>query len=412
MINDKSFIVLVKSSNIKKKISLTYDSWDQKEIDAINKTLSTNQLTQSKNVKKLEKIVAKYHKRKFCLMVNSGSSANLIGVSAMKLYHKLNLKDGDEFIAPGIGWSTSFSPFIQNNLNVKFVDVEKYSMNIDPRLIEKNINKKTKGILAINILGNPCEYEKILNIAKKFNLLLVEDNCESLGATYKRSRCGSFGLWSSLSTYYSHHISTIEGGFLLTDDYNFFSIAKSIRSHGWVRDQLKSKIFKIKKYSSEKKKFLFYFPGYNLRSTEINAAIGIEQFKKLNKFVIQRRENYKIIKRIISKYNRIIIQKECEFSSWFGFGLIFLTTKNKMKNILRIFKKNLIETRPIVTGDFTNQPVMKYYNKKNLKYKLQNCSLINDQGIMIGNSHVALTKAQQLNLKRTFDKINELINKN
>ena len=192
----------------------------------------------------------------------------------------------------------------------------------------------------------------------------------------------------------------------------FFSIAKSIRSHGWVRDQLKSKIFKIKKYSSEKKKFLFYFPGYNLRSTEINAAIGIEQFKKLNKFVIQRRENYKIIKRIISKYNRIIIQKECEFSSWFGFGLIFLTTKNKMKNILRIFKKNLIETRPIVTGDFTNQPVMKYYNKKNLRYKLQNCSLINDQGIMIGNSHVALTKAQQLNLKRTFDKINELINKN
>ena len=149
MINDKSFIVLANSSNIKKKISLTYDSWDQKEIDAINKTLSTNQLTQSKNVNKLEKIVAKYHKRKFCLMVNSGSSANLIGVSAMKLYHKLNLKDGDEFIAPGIGWSTSYSPFIQNNLNVRFVDVEKYSMNIDPRLIEKNINKKTKGILEI-----------------------------------------------------------------------------------------------------------------------------------------------------------------------------------------------------------------------------------------------------------------------
>jgi len=412
VINDKSFIVLANSSNIKKKISLTYDSWDQKEIDAINKTLLTNQLTQSKNVKKLEKIVAKYHKRKFCLMVNSGSSANLIGVSAMKLYHKLNLKDGDEFIAPGIGWSTSYSPFIQNNLNVRFVDVEKYSMNIDPRLIEKNINKKTKGILAINILGNPCEYEKILNIAKKFNLLLVEDNCESLGATYKRSKCGSFGLWSSLSSYYSHHISTIEGGFLLTDDDNFFSIAKSIRSHGWVRDQLKSKIFNIKKYSSEKKKFLFYFPGYNLRSTEINAAIGIEQFKKLNMFVSQRRKNYKIIKSIISKYNRIIIQKECEFSSWFGFGLIFLTKKNKMKSILRLFKKNLIETRPIVTGDFTNQPVMKYYNKKNLKYKLQNCSLINDLGIMIGNSHLAFTKVQQSNLKGTFDKINKLINKN
>ena len=411
MINDKYFIVLANSTNINKKISLTYDSWDQKEIDAINKTLLTKQLTQNKNVQKLEKIVAKYHKRKFCLMVNSGSSANLIGVSAMKLYKKLNLKDGDEFIAPGIGWSTSYSPFIQNNLNVRFVDVEKYSMNIDSNLIEKNINKKTKGILAINILGNPCEYEKILKITKKFNLLLVEDNCESLGATYKRAKCGSFGLWSTLSSYYSHHISTIEGGFLLTDDINFFSIAKSIRSHGWVRDQIKSKIFNIKKYSSEKKKFLFYFPGYNLRSTEINAAIGIEQFKKLNKFVKQRRENYKLIKGVISKYNKIIIQKECQFSSWFGFGLIFITKKNKMKKVLKIFKKNLIETRPIVTGDFTNQPVMKYYNKKNIKYKLKNCSFINEYGIMIGNSHIVFKKEQQLNLKKTFEEINELINK-
>ena len=177
------------------KISYGKNVYGKEEIKSVTQQL--NKSTQmGSSVRRFEEKVSSYFSKKYALMVNSGSSANLIGVSAMKLYHKLNLKDGDEFIAPGIGWSTSYSPFIQNNLNVRFVDVEKYSMNIDPRLIEKNINKKTKGILAINILGNPCEYEKILNIAKKFNLLLVEDNCESLGATYKRSKYGSYGLCS------------------------------------------------------------------------------------------------------------------------------------------------------------------------------------------------------------------------
>ena len=411
MINDKSFIVVAKSSKNQKEIPLTYDTWDQNEINAINKTIASNQLTQSNKVQKLEKIVANYHKRKFCLMVNSGSSANLIGVAAMKLQTELNLNDGDEFIAPGIGWSTSYSPFIQNNLNIKFVDVNKMSFNIDTDLIEKNINYKTKGILTINILGNPCEYEKILKISKKYKLILVEDNCESLGAIYNKKKCGSFGLWSSLSSYYSHHISTIEGGFFLTDNKKLFSIAKSIRSHGWIRGQENNKIFKVKRFSNEKRKFLFYYPGYNLRSTELNAAVGLEQFKKIDMFVRIRRKNYKELKKIISKYRKITIQKECKFSSWFGFGFTFYTTKKKMKKILEIFKKNKIETRPIVTGDFTSQPVMKYYSKNDVKYKLPNCSYINDFGIMIGNSHINLTLKQKENLIITFKSIDRIIEK-
>ena len=383
MINDKSFKVVSISSKKQKEIPLTYDTWNQNEINAINETIASNQLTQSNKVQKLEKIVANYHKRKFCLMVNSGSSANLIGVSAMKL----------------------------QTLNIKFVDVNKMSFNIDTGLIEKNINYKTRGILAINILGNPCEYEKILKISKKYKLILVEDNCESLGAIYNKKKCGSFGLWSSLSSYYSHHISTIEGGFFLTDNKKLFSIAKSIRSHGWIRGQEDNKIFKVKRFSNEKKKFLFYYPGYNLRSTELNAAIGIEQFKKLNIFVKKRRKNYKELKKIVSKYNKITIQKECKFSSWFGFGFTFYTTKKKMKKILEIFKRNKIETRPIVTGDFTTQPVMKYYSKSDVKYNLPNCSYINDYGIMIGNSHIDFTLKQKENLIDTFNSIDRIINK-
>ncbi len=391
-------------------IPLTYDTWDDKELLAIKKTVASKNLTQGTQVQKLEKRVSIYHKRKFCLMVNSGSSANLLGVSAMKLHSKLKLKNNDEFIAPGIGWSTSYSPFVQNNLKLKFIDVKLKTFNIDADLIEKNINKKTKGILAINILGNPCDYEKINKICKKYKLILVEDNCESLGAIFRENKCGSFGLWSSLSSYYSHHISTIEGGFFLTDDKELFSIAKSIRSHGWIRGQENNIYFNTKKYTSEKQKFLFFLPGYNIRSTEINASIGIEQFKKINKFIRNRKLNYKIIKKILNQYENIKIQEQTGSSSWFGFGLLFKTKRGKFENILNIFKKNQIDTRPIVTGDFTKQPVMKYYSKNNKKYNLKNCKIIDNFGIMIGNSQNILTKHQKKNLEDTFYKINLLIN--
>ena len=148
-----------------------------------------------------------------------------------------------------------------------------------------------------------------------------------------------------------------------------------------------------------------------MRSTELNAAVGLMQFKKLNMFVRKRRKNYKELKKIISKYKKITIQKECEFSSWFGFGFTFYTTKKKMKKILEVFKKNKIETRPIVTGDFTNQPVMKYYSKSEVKYNLPNCSYINDFGIMIGNSHLDFNSKQKENLIDTFKNINRIIDK-
>jgi CDP-4-dehydro-6-deoxyglucose reductase, E1 len=409
--NAKSYIVK-KKNNDNEAIPLTNDSWDNKEKLAIIKTLKTNQLTQSNQVLKLEKRVALYHDRQFCLMVNSGSSANLLGVSSMTLHSKLRINPGDEFIVPGIGWSTSYSPFIQNDLKVKFIDIDQKTLNIDYKLIEKNISKKTKGILAINILGNACDFNEINKIAKKHKLIILEDNCESLGAEYGKKKCGSFGLWSSLSSYYSHHISTIEGGFFLTDDHELFSIAKSIRSHGWVRDQYNNTFFKLKKYTDEKKKFLFMFPGYNIRSTDLNASAGLEQLKKLNTFVNNRRKNYFIVKKIVSKYQWVFLQKEIGKSSWFGFGLIFYTNVIKFNKIIKLFKKNRIDTRPIVTGNFTKQPVMSYYNKnKKTKYKLENCELVDKFGIMIGNSQIILKKNQIENLIKTFILIDKIINK-
>ena len=167
-------------------LPLTYNSWDLQEYKAIKNTLNSNILTQNKTVLKLEDEIAKYHNRKYCIMVNSGSSANLLGVAAMKFKKSLNIRDNDEFLVPGIGWSTSYSPFIQNNINLKFIDVEEDTFNLKPEELEKKITKKTKGVLAINILGNPCNFSEIKKICKKNNLILVEDNCESMGARYKK----------------------------------------------------------------------------------------------------------------------------------------------------------------------------------------------------------------------------------
>lgn len=391
----------------KSKIPLTYDTWDKLEHEAIKKILKGDILTQNKTVAKFEQKMAQHHNRKFCLMVNSGSSANLLGVSAMKYKKKLNIKNDDEFLAPGIGWSTSYSPFIQNNLKLRFIDVDLNTFNICPNEIRKNITKKTKGILAINILGNPCEYDKITKICKEYGLILIEDNCESMGAMFKNKMCGSFGLWSSLSSYFSHHISTIEGGYFLTDDEELYSIALALRSHGWARDQKNLKYFNQSKFTPEKRKFLFFLPGYNLRSSEINAAAGLVQLKKLQKFIKVRRKNYLSVKKIIDSFDKIKLQEQTDYSSWFGFGIVFYTSKIKFEKIINLFSQNKIDTRPIVTGDFTKQPVMKYYSKN--KYNLKNCKKINDFGVMIGNSHKILDKFQLKNLHLTFSKINKLI---
>ena len=167
-----------------------------------------------------------------------------------------------------IGWSTSYFPLQQYGLKLKFVDVDLYSLNFNIKKLEKAITKKTRLIFAINVCGNSNEYSQILKLIKKKNILLLEDNCESLGSKYKNKKTGSFGLMSSCSFYYSHHISTIEGGMISTNDKELYQILLSLRSHGWIRDLPKKYLIKNKYKNDFKNSFSFLLPGYNLRSTE------------------------------------------------------------------------------------------------------------------------------------------------
>lgn len=376
---------------------LSTDTWDKKEFSAIIKVLKSKHMTQGKNVKKFEKDYSNYLGTKYSVMVNSGSSANLLMIAALFFTknRKKKLKKGDQVIVPAIGWSTTYFPLQQYGLKLKFVDVDLNTLNFNIEKLSKAINKKTRLILAVNVCGNSNDFSKIFKFIKNKKILLLEDNCESLGSEYKKKKTGTFGLMSSSSFYYSHHISTIEGGMISTNNKELYQILLSLRSHGWIRDLPNTNLIKNKSKNDFDNSFNFLLPGYNLRSTEINAAAGIQQLKKLPFLIKQRRKNASLYQKLF-KNSKFIIQKEIGMSS--SFWLTFIIKKeSKIKRSYLIKKLNNlgIECRPIVSGNFVKNKVCKYLNFKIYK-NLKNADYISENGFAIGNNHRDLSK----NLKK------------
>ena len=264
------------------------------------KVLRSKKLTIANKTIKFEKSFKEKLKASYSLMVNSGSSANLLALQCLiNPYRKNRLNKGDEVIIPTLCWSTSLWPIVQSNLKPIFVDINKETLNIDESQIEKKITKKTKAILLVHVLGNSCNMEIILKIKKKYNLILIEDTCESLGSKYKDKFLGTFGEFSSFSFYSSHQISSGEGGMICCKDLNDYNIIKSMRSHGWSRGT--SYENKFNKNKNLDKRFVFFNSGYNLRPLEVSAAIGLNQFKKIDKF-IETRNN------IAARYNQELLE--------------------------------------------------------------------------------------------------------
>jgi CDP-6-deoxy-D-xylo-4-hexulose-3-dehydrase len=259
-------------------------------------------------------------------------------------------------------------------------------MNIDIDQVKKAISKKTKGILTIPIYGNPCEMNELTKICKKNGLVLLEDTCESMGAKYKNKFLGGFGLASSFSFYFSHHITCLEGGVTVTNDYELAEIMKIIRSHGWIRN-VKEKEKWIKDYPKIDPNFLFVNEGYNLRLTEPQAKMGMTQIKKLDSFVKKRRKNANQLMNLMKEFNNFFIyqyEKKESFHSWFGFTVIIKDIKVIDRNTLCNFlNKNKIETRVIVSGNFVSQPVVRTF-KHRIVGNLTNASKIMTNGFSIG----------------------------
>lgn len=393
------------------KYPLGYNTWDKRELKAINKVLMSGQYVMSKNVLNFEKQFANYFGSKHAVMVNSGSSANLLMMSLIKYFPKFLKKNtkNPNIIVPAVGWSTSYYPISQCGFKIKFIDIDLKTLNLDVKQLNAAIDKNTVAILAINLLGNPCNYNYLNKIAKKNSLILLEDNCESMGASFKNKFCGTFGLMGSHSLFFAHHMQTMEGGVILTNNNEINDILKSLRAHGWVRDLSgKSKLYK-KKNDLFKDKFTFITPGYCVRPLEIEAAAGLVQLKKIKNFLKIRVQNAKIFKNFFAKKDWCQIQEEysnCK-SSWYGFNIILRgKLKNKRKKVVEKLIENKIEVRPTMTGNFIKNPVVKFLDHS-VHGKLKNSNIIDKSGFFVGNYSKNLFKEIETTYKIISNELNK-----
>jgi CDP-6-deoxy-D-xylo-4-hexulose-3-dehydrase len=345
--------------------------------------LLSQKITMSDITAEFENEFAKFVGSKFALMVNSGSSANLLASFALINPKKKNrLKRGDKFIIPAICWSTSLWPLVQCGLVPKFIDVNRDNFCLDEALMSKKVLKEIRAIVAIHILGNAPNIEKISSIAKKNKIFLIEDTCEALGSKYKSKFLGSFGDFGTYSFYYSHQITSGEGGMIVCNSKDDYMLIHSLRAHGWDRGLSKN---------TKKNQFNFINSGFNLRPLDLTAAIGLSQFKRLKLMMNIRSKNRANIINNLKK--NINWKNQFEFfmpnkhvsPSWFGLPLLIKNiNKNKKEKFLRNLNNKGIETRPILSGNFLNQPSAKLYNLNKEKLTFKNSQLIEDQGFFIG----------------------------
>ena len=363
--------------------SLASDSWDNKEVEALQKVIKSGRYTMGSCVSTFEEEFSNYFDTKYSVMVNSGSSANLLILATLAEKYKLK----GNIIVPVISWSTTFFPIHQYGFEMNFVDVNKYTLNIDVDQIENAINSSTVAIFAVNLLGNSCDYIRLKEIANKHNLILIEDNCESFGSfSNTNEHCGTIGQFGSFSFFFSHHIQTMEGGMITCKNHDDYDYLKSLRAHGWCRDISDNSKLYQKTGNAFKDSFTFITPGYSVRPLEMSGAVGSVQLKKWESLKKGRINNAKYFVKKFSDLP-VLIQTEIGNSTWFGFSIIFNDVlEGKRDYMVQKFMENGIECRPIVAGNFLNNPVMKTHSisyQKNGTYP--NATYIDDNGLFIGN---------------------------
>ena len=364
--------------------SLASDTWNEKEVSAIHRVIDSGRYTMGKEVRKYEEEFANFFGTKHAVMTNSGSSANLLMLATLYLHPKFKKVDNPNVIVPTVSWSTTYFPVQQYGFQLKFVDVDVETFNIDTNSVENSIDENTVAVFAVNLLGNPCELQKLKDICEAKNIVLLEDNCESLGALEQNKQAGTFGTMGSFSFFFSHHLQTMEGGMVVTDDDDLVDYLRSIRAHGWVRDLQDNSSLYTKTGDSFEDSFRFVLPGYCVRPLEMSGAIGQEQLKKWPDMFERRRKNASIAKELFADLPYIKLQKEHDTSSWFGFGFVVTgDLANKRAKVLQRLNENGVETRPIVAGNFLRNPVIKHINY--IAGDCTNADTLHDKGFFIGN---------------------------
>ncbi len=383
-----------------------HNNFSKEDINSVIRFLRQNKnviLTQSKKVREFEKKWSKWLGTKYSVFVNSGSSANLITLQALKLIH-----GEGEIIVPTLTWISDISSVLQNNFKPVFVDINPRTLSMDEDQVIKRINRKTKAVFISHIQGFNGLSSKLLNFLKKKKVILIEDVCESHGAKFKNKKLGTYGLASNFSFYYAHHMSTIEGGMISTNNREFYETVRILRSHGMLRESDNKKNEKkiIKKYPQLSPKFIFLYPAYNLRNNEISAVIGINQLKRLDK---NNRIRIRNLEFFLKNINSEIFKTNFELkgSCNYAFPLIL---KNKDFNLRSSLEKQMlkygIEFRRgnAGGGNQLRQPYLKKYTKKIKLSNFKEVDHIHFFGYYIGN-YPSLKKSKILKICKILNEV-------
>lgn len=344
-------------------VRLHEPTFGAEEINAALECMLTTHVTMGRKVKAFEREFADLFGWRHGVMNNSGSSANLLAIAGLaNPAARDGLKPGDEVIVPALSWSTTVWPLIQLGLVPVIVDIDPLTLNIDPAQIERAIGPKTRGVMIVPVYGNPCDMDAITDLCRRHGLILIEDCCEALGAYYDNKPLGGFGRVGTFSFYYSHHMTTLEGGICVTDDFELAELYRILRAHGWVREVEDQQVW-YDRYPHIDKRFLFVNVGYNLRPTELQGAMGSVQLPKLAGFVDTRRANAAWFAQDLSRFGEFFdFQQETPKGrhSWFGFPITVRDAAPFAVNDLTAsLNRAGIETRPIICGNIALQPALK-----------------------------------------------------
>ncbi|MFC7076796.1 DegT/DnrJ/EryC1/StrS family aminotransferase [Haloarcula halophila] len=354
-------------------------------IESLDSLLST-WVTMGEKVETFEGQWADYIGTNHSTMVNSGSSANLL---ALKALEGDIIKPGDEVIVPAVSWSTSVFPIVDVNAKPVLVDVDPSTYTIDVEAFKEAVTDDTAAVVLVHLLGNPCEMGPIMDICKEHDIAVIEDSCEAHGAEYDGQKVGSFGDIGTFSFFFSHHISTIEGGMITTDSEEYLDRNRAGRAHGWVRE-MESKDEYVRESPEIDERYLFVSHGYNLRPTEIQGAFGIHQLNRLEKFIDIRRANARKLNAEMDQFDDlfdILHERPDTRCSWFAYPILIRDEAPFTQDELREhLESKLIETRPILAGNLARQPALKQIDYRQVG-KLEDADLIHENGLFVGNHH-------------------------
>ncbi|MFQ5885193.1 MAG: DegT/DnrJ/EryC1/StrS family aminotransferase [Thermoplasmata archaeon] len=396
-----------KSSDL---IPLSAPTWDSEELLEAMDSLLRGQLTMGKKVAMFEQKFAEYVGTSGAVMVNSGSSANLLAMMLITNPETADhLRPGDEVITPAVTWSTTVFSILAAGLTPVLVDVDPETLLMDIEEVERAISNRTGGIFCVHLLGNPCDLKALSSIAEERNLFLIEDACEAHGAQVERNKkVGSFGDLSTFSFFFSHHITTIEGGMVLADDDETLDILRTMRAHGWIRERADRRRIE-KTYPRIDPRFLFANIGFNLRPTEIQGAFGIHQLKKLEGFINIRRRNAKVITEHLRRYAHVLRlpdERRGTRHVFFGYPIVVNDDSGfEARELQKFLETQRIDTRPIMSGNIVHHPALKLFPVRQVS-DLANADFVAQNGFFFGIHH-AVQRRELNRIREAFDNFME-----